>query len=238
MSDQPELPPKSPEDRHEIERIHQKGFERQDETSKLTKTERQLKRIQNEIKEDSSSSVMDMAEAQLRTIQRHKVALNTVHEIPENEIIKPEDLRPNTTYEKHGYVYKTDDFGRPEVISGQIKLKEGTRNFKVQSEIGKLGDKEDEGGHLIGTRFDGPADAINLVPQNANLNRGEWKAMENEWAKAAAEGKKVEVQIKPHYYYDDAKRPYYFEVNYKVNGVDQGLRIFENASAKDGGFTL
>lgn len=107
----------------------------------------------------------------------------------------------------------------------------------MQKEIGKLGEDGDEGGHLIGARFNGPSDAFNLVPQNANLNRGEWKAMENEWARAVDAKKKVQVEIKP-LYYDDTKRPEYFSVTYTIDGVVQPLRYFENMSAKEGGFFL
>jgi hypothetical protein len=146
-------------------------------------------------------------------------------------------LEPNKTYEKNGYTYKTDEAGRSAVISGEIKLKDGTRNRQMQHDVAKLGDEGDEGGHLIGARFNGPSDAFNLVPQNANLNRGEWKAMENEWARAAEANKKVMVEIKP-LYYDDTKRPEYFSVTYTIDGVKQPLRYFENMSAKEGGFSL
>ncbi len=41
--------------------------------------------------------------------------------------------------------------------------------------------------------------------------------MENSWAKAANEGKKVEVKIKP-IYEGSSKRPVKFEVEYKIDG--------------------
>lgn len=237
MSDQPELPPKPPEVDEAVEKIHRARLEAQEEARQLTKEERQVRRIQCEVMENSSGNPTASAEAQLRAAQRQEVVPPTVQEIPQNEEIKLEDLVPNTTYKKNGYTYKIDELRRPEVISGELKLKEGSRDPKLQSEIGKFGDEGDEGGHLIGTRFDGPADAFNLVPQNANLNRGEWKAMENEWAKAKEDGKKVEVQIKP-LYYDNSKRPEYFAVTYKIDGIDHPLRFFENMSAKEGGFSL
>lgn len=39
---------------------------------------------------------------------------------------------------------------------------------------------EDQGGHLIVRIFNGPGERINYIPQNAKLNNGEWRAMENE----------------------------------------------------------
>jgi len=235
MSDKPELPPKPPEVNEAIENVHQRGLEAQEEARQLTRTERQMRRVQSEIKEDLSSNPIASAEAQLRAIQRQEAAPPAVQDIPKNEEIKL-DLKPNTTYEKNGYIYKTDDLGRPEVISGDLKLKEGTRDIKLQGEIGKLGDEGDEGGHLIGTRFDGPADAFNLVPQDANLNRGEWKAMENEWAKALDNQKKVEVKIEVEYS-DDGKHPEAFWVTQKIDGTST-LRFFENISAKEGGISF
>ena len=39
---------------------------------------------------------------------------------------------------------------------------------------------EDQGGLLIARIFNGPDERINYIPQNAKLNNGEWRAMENE----------------------------------------------------------
>ncbi len=33
---------------------------------------------------------------------------------------------------------------------------------------------------------------------NSNLNRGEWKILENRWANALRKGKAVKVEIKPY----------------------------------------
>lgn len=54
---------------------------------------------------------------------------------------------------------------------------------------------DDDGGHLIATIFKGSGNMDNLVPMNSNLNRGEWKKLENEWANALNDGDKVRVKI-------------------------------------------
>ena len=54
---------------------------------------------------------------------------------------------------------------------------------------------EDHVGHLIVRIFNGPGEQINYIPQNAKLNNGEWRAMENEWKKELRAGKKVELDI-------------------------------------------
>lgn len=130
--------------------------------------------------------------------------------------IRPETLEPNVVYERNGYEYKTDELGRTKLVTGDLDLTEGNRT-PLQTEVGHMGVEGDEGGHLIGTRFNGPTDAFNLVPQDANLNRGEWKAMENSWADGLSNGQDVKVMVEP-VYGDDSIRPESFEVLSQVNG--------------------
>jgi hypothetical protein len=148
---------------------------------------------------------------------------------PEEEV-QPEELKPNATYERNGYEYTTDDQGRPMRISGTLRLEEGERT-RLQTEVGHMGEEGDEGGHMIGTRFDGPTDAFNLVPQNSNLNRGEWKAMENSWAEALAQDRDVKVIIEP-IYGADGKRPESFDVVTQING-ELTYRNFANQANAD-----
>lgn len=140
------------------------------------------------------------------------------------------ELEPNQTYERNGHQFTTDDQGRIVAAQGRLQLKEGERT-KHQTEVGKKGGEGDEGGHLIGTRFAGTPEGPNLVPQNANLNRGEWKSMENEWATCLAEGKQVEVGIQP-VYEGNNPRPTAFSVIYEVtdeDGSEITERYFKNA---------
>lgn len=65
----------------------------------------------------------------------------------------------------------------------------------MQTAVGKTGLPGDDGGHLIGARFDGHGENINLVPQNSNLNRSAWKRMENSWAREIEAGRQVDVDI-------------------------------------------
>lgn len=128
-----------------------------------------------------------------------------------------EKCRLKKTKSLRGYTYEFDDMGRVKKVSGELKLKEGKRNPKAQLEAGGI-DRlpTDEGGHLIANRFSGPSDAINHVPQNMNLNRSAWKKMENTWAKAIKEGKKVEVEINIEYP-ENSLRPDKFIVEYKID---------------------
>ena len=74
---------------------------------------------------------------------------------------------------------------------------------------------DDEGGYLIASIFKGSGNIDNLVPMNPNLNKGEWKKLENSWADALKQGDKVKVKITPNYK-GDSKRPDSFEIKYKI----------------------
>jgi hypothetical protein len=144
-----------------------------------------------------------------------------------DEFLKFGNLPVNTTIKRNGYEYSTDHLGRTQNVSGKLRLETGSRTTH-QTEVGHLGLPRDEGGHLIGTRFDGPAEGFNIVPQDSNLNRGAWKTMENEWADALQAGKEVKVDIMVRYV-DDTLRPEVFEVRYLIDGSETA-RFFKNIS--------
>lgn len=94
--------------------------------------------------------------------------------------------------------------------------------------MGNCGLPNDEGGHLIASIFDGPGERLNLVPMDANLNRGEWKKMENVWASALKDGKTVSVRIEPNYV-GSATRPDAFTVTYSIDGARPMILDFKNS---------
>lgn len=59
--------------------------------------------------------------------------------------------------------------------------------------------QSDDGGHYIAVRFNGPREKFNHFAQDANFNRGQYRALEDQWAKAVARGEKVLVDLKPEY---------------------------------------
>lgn len=90
----------------------------------------------------------------------------------------------------------------------QIKLPKGAKD----------GLPDDQGGHLIGSRFDGAGEEINLVPMNGDLNLGGWKIMENEWASALQLGKSVKIEVRL-IYSGQSLRPIGLEVDYWIDSV-------------------
>ena len=131
---------------------------------------------------------------------------------------------------KNSYNYALDSNGRTVRASGKLSLKKAPRDTGVQRAAGGA-DRlaTDQGGHLIGSRFNGPNDAFNTVAQNQNLNQGSWKAMENSWARALKDGQEVFVDIKPQYVGENL-RPASFKVNYTIDGIPKTVNIPNVAS--------
>ncbi|MBC2321862.1 DNA/RNA non-specific endonuclease [Listeria booriae] len=152
-----------------------------------------------------------------------------IKEVPYGEhIIKGKggrkELAPNTRYvTEDGYKYTTDELGRVvDVDAENLVLKTAERNEGMQRAAGReyrLAD--DDGGHLIGSQFNGPGDIDNLVAQNKQINRsgGTWYSMEKEWAGALKEvpPRKVSVKIEPQYG-GSSLRPDRFKVTYQIEG--------------------
>ena len=85
-----------------------------------------------------------------------------------------------------------------------------------------------DGGHLIGTLFQGPAEKINIVPQLKDQNRfGEWREMEKEWAKELDKDNEVEVEISVTYDGDNTSPKTLF-ATYMVDDNEPIEKEFDN----------
>jgi len=137
---------------------------------------------------------------------------------------------PNATVGHNGYTYKTDAQGRVTDVSGDLNVNKAQgRNQRAQSEAGgKDRLTDDQGGHFVGRRFDGPKDAINHFAQNGNFNMGAYRSLEHRWDKLLQEGRHVRVQLTPKYA-GDSLRPESLKVKYWVDGVPQDPITFKNA---------
>jgi hypothetical protein len=139
------------------------------------------------------------------------------------------NLKPNIEYKtgEYGYTYTTDDQGR--IISVETdNLQLTKRDERLPHDKDTPGKKEgDDAGHLIGDRFGGSPEIDNLVSQLSEVNRGEYKKMENEWAEAIDRGETVQVKIEVKYD-GDSKRPSEIIVKYKIGDGDWQERRFPN----------
>lgn len=129
------------------------------------------------------------------------------------------ELKGNSAYLlDNGHTYVTDSAGRVTQVEGSLDLSTMDRNTYQQCMMGKCGNVGDEGGHLIAASLGGAGDKINIVPQAATLNRGDWKAMENSLRDDLAAGKQVSVSIEVVYPFDGGLRPSSFVVTSFADG--------------------
>jgi predicted ribonuclease toxin of YeeF-YezG toxin-antitoxin module len=135
-------------------------------------------------------------------------------------------LKPNVKYKagEYEYLYETDNMGRlKEFNADDLKLTERDSRLPHKSNTpGK--ETGDHAGHLAGDRFGGSPDLDNLVSQSSNVNLSKYKKLENQWATAIKEGKKVSVNVKVNYD-GTGLRPTSFEIKYNIDGVIKKVRL-------------
>ena len=142
-------------------------------------------------------------------------------------------LESNTTFtDEKGYTYTTDSQSRVVKVEGQLVLKKEHGRESMPSK--HLPDQKptDDKGHIIGDRFDGSNELYNLLPQDANVNRGEYKRLENDWHKALTEGKEVKVKIEPRFE-NDSKRPTEYRISYSIDGEKYRTTIKNESNKKE-----
>ena len=143
-----------------------------------------------------------------------------------------DELVPNITYKLGTVVYQTDDYGRiVKVTFDELTLKDADRPRKViqntLSEIGRGYEKvNDDRGHIIADRFNGNNSLANIVSMDSDLNRGEYKAMEDIWAESIKQGKNVSgtIELK---YSGKSYRPDVLDVWYDI-GEGSIEKVFSN----------
>jgi len=140
------------------------------------------------------------------------------------------ELAPNSEYELNGYKYKTDESGRIVSAEGTLHLKNREGRLPIRDSIEDIGKGDqqegDDRGHLIGDQFDGSNGLENMIPQDADINRNDFKNFENELADAVREGKEVNIKIEP-IYERDSRRPVATVVMYSIDGKES-VRVFPN----------
>ncbi len=147
-----------------------------------------------------------------------------------NEYRINNNLTPNNTYEINGYSYQTDNMGRIKSVEGQLHIKTREGRLPIRDLIEDIGKgnelKTDHRGHLVGDQFDGTNGLENMIPQDANINRGSYNKFECQLATEVKEGKVVEVDIEVNYDVE-SRRPTELIVMYTIDGITD-IKIFPN----------
>lgn len=129
---------------------------------------------------------------------------------------------------KNGYGFQIDVIERMRHVQGEITVTSThQRSRQSQAQAGGADRRTtDDGGHYIAARFNGPRDAFNHFAQDASFNRGAYRALEDGWAREVRAGRRVFVDIVPHYRGASA-RPYKLTVTWQMDGRRQ-TREFRN----------
>lgn len=139
-------------------------------------------------------------------------------------------LKKNVTYitGENQYRYERDEFGRiTKARADELKTSEIDRLPHAKKSPGKLSD--DHAGHVFGDRFGGSPVLDNIVSQASNVNLSKFKKIENAWAKAIKQRKKVEADIEIRYLNDNL-RPSSFVVKWKIDGRPVPPQIINNVN--------
>lgn len=141
------------------------------------------------------------------------------------------ELIPNSEYEINGYKYKTDELGRVTSAEGEAHLKthEGRLEIKDSKETVSHGDAKetDDRGHIIGDQLDGSNGMENIVAQDAGINQGAYKKLEDHLADAIKEGHKVDIKVEPIYGDKLSYRPTEIKYTYTLDG-EKNITLFPN----------
>lgn len=144
--------------------------------------------------------------------------------------------RPGRKESKNGYDFHIDAIARTHKVHGE--LSDGPvapRSRSNQTQAGKPDRREgkDDGGHFIAARFNGPSDSFNHFAQDRNFNRGAYRKLEDDWAKALRAGRKVAVDIDA-LYHGAFQRPYKLIVKWSVDDKEIIRKFLNESKGKSG----
>ena len=147
------------------------------------------------------------------------------------EKLEPE---PRTRYNDSGAPYRMEQDllsdAEYKTAEGNLHLKEHDGRLQIKDNIHDIGKgyekSTDDRGHAIADRFDGANDLENLVPQDAGLNRNEFKNFESKLAQELEAGKQVYLKLEMHYP-GDSFRPDTITAETTINGK-QEVKVFLN----------
>lgn len=128
----------------------------------------------------------------------------------------------------NGYIFAADKGDRTRYVDGDLQLDSIEKRSRTEQSRAGGSDRRatDDGGHYIAVRFNGPSASFNHFAQDANFNRGAYRALEDKWAKSLRGGHRVHVNIIPHYG-GTSQRPDSLNVTWSIDGKTK-RKIFTN----------
>lgn len=193
---------------------------------------------------NKGKQIVDISAAVLSAMSKGKLPANSVLQVGFGEAAQTvvtdatgtvfkvnNELLPNCTYRLGKYVYETDSLGRiVRVTFEQLELKSRKGRLPIVDSLQKIAHgfqkPGDDRGHLLADRFKGDNSVANIVAMNSELNQGAYKAMEESWAEAIANGEIVSGTIEL-VYSGQSFRPDSLEVVYTI-GKQLFTMLFEN----------
>lgn len=146
---------------------------------------------------------------------------------PPDKNATPANAKPRfRVVSRNGYDYEIDRWGRTRRVSGNLTLGgDNVRSRRAQAQAGGADRRPgDDGGHYVAARFNGPTDAFNHFAQDGNFNRGRYRALEDQWARALKKGQSITVTIIPTYI-GSSKRPSEIDVWFVIDGIVRSVNF-------------
>ena len=148
----------------------------------------------------------------------------------------------NIWHSLNGEYYFIEGSGRPSRAYSYLPpIAAEARNDTCQGNVGQWGDAENpsndyDGGHLIGSQLGGWGKRANLVPQDANFNRGNWLVLENKMAKCGSlPNGRLRYYIGANYPNSTALIPN--NMTMEIKNQSTGASVFMSFANTDGGGT-
>ncbi len=160
------------------------------------------------------------SETEIRERSEMSVEENSANkELVENPFCGKNKLKSNVKYYagEYNYLYETDSLGRICRFFAE-KLQLTARDKRLRHDPNTPGKMEyDDAGHLIGDRFGGAATIANLISQLRNVNRGDYRVMEDHLESIIQNGGTVEMEGRIIYNETDL-RPEGISIEIKIDG--------------------
>lgn len=123
------------------------------------------------------------------------------------------------------YTYGRTEHGK--TAYGSLELTDAPQRDSAAQRAAGGEDRQpdDDGGHMIGARFNASPGEENLEAQNRDVNRGDYKRMENTWANKIENGSKVFVDVET-YRPDGFERPDVY-MGYSITENPDGTREWD-----------